>query len=200
MPNSTKTFSQKFRYWFDNLMSKGPAALIGWLGLLSLLLVIIAGIAITLSGFSPEGEESMGFIEAAWKSLMRTLDPGTMGGDTGWGFRVVMLLVTLGGIFIVSTLIGILASGISNKLDELRKGHSFVVETGHTLILGWSEKIFPIISELIIANENQKRPVIVILASKDKVEMEDEIKLRMPDTKEYTGYLPKREHYRFERS
>lgn len=164
-------------------MSRGPAALIGWLGLLSLLLVIIAGIAITLSGFSPEGEESMGFIEAAWKSLMRTLDPGTMGGDTGWGFRVVMLLVTLGGIFIVSTLIGILASGISSKLDELRKGHSFVIESNHTLILGWSEKIFPIISELIIANENQKRPVIVILASKDKVEMEDEIKIRLPDTK-----------------
>jgi hypothetical protein len=164
-------------------MSKGPAALIGWLGLLSLLLVIIAGIAITLSGFSPEGEESMGFIEAAWKSLMRTLDPGTMGGDTGWGFRAVMLLVTLGGIFIVSTLIGILASGISNKLEELRKGHSFVVESNHTLILGWSEKIFPVISELITANENQKKPVIVILASKDKVEMEDEIKLRMPVTK-----------------
>lgn len=183
MPHSKKTIGQKFRYWFDNLMSKGPAALIGWLGLLSLLLVIIAGIAITISGFSPEGEESMGFIEAAWKSLMRTLDPGTMGGDTGWGFRIVMLLVTLGGIFIVSTLIGILASGISSKLDELRKGHSFVIETGHTLLLGWSEKIFPIISELIIANENQKRPVIVILASKDKVEMEDEIKIRIPNTK-----------------
>ena len=25
---------------------------------------------------------------------MRTLDAGTMGGDAGWGFRIVMLLVT----------------------------------------------------------------------------------------------------------
>jgi voltage-gated potassium channel Kch len=92
-------------------------------------------------------------------------------------------MVTLGGLFIVSTLIGVLASGISSKLDDLRKGHSFVVEKGHTLILGWSEKIFPIISELLIANENQKNPVIVILGLKDKVEMEDEIKTKIPDTK-----------------
>lgn len=177
------SFKQKLHYKFDNLMSKGTIALIGWLGLASLLLVITAGIVITVTGLSQEDSEAPGFIEAAWESLMRTLDPGTMGGDTGWGFRIVMLCVTLGGIFIVSTLIGVLASGISNKLEELRKGHSFVVEKGHTLILGWSEKIFPIISELIIANENQKKPVIVILSAKDKVEMEEEINNKIPDTR-----------------
>lgn len=177
------SIGQKLRYRFDNLMAKGTVALIGWLGILSLMLVTAAGIVLTITGFQQTDGEALDFIEAAWESLMRTLDPGTMGGDTGWGFRIIMLCVTLGGIFIVSTLIGVLASGISNKLDELRKGHSFVVEKGHTLILGWSEKIFPIISELLIANENQKSPVIVILGSQDKVVMEDEIKARIPDTK-----------------
>ena len=183
MANNKITFSRKFRYWFDNLMAKGPSALIGWLGLLSILLVIIAGLIITFSGLAPENEEPLGFIEAVWNSLMRTLDPGTMGGDTGWGFRIVMLMVTLGGIFLVSTLIGIMANGISARLDELRKGHSFVVEKAHTLILGWSEKVFPVISELIIANENSSNAVIVILADKDKVEMEDEIKSKITNTK-----------------
>ena len=165
------------------LMSRGTIALIGWLGILSLLLVITAGVIITVTGFSPYDSESLGFIEASWKSLMRTLDPGTMGGDTGWGFRIVMLGVTLGGIFLVSALIGVLASGISSKLDELRKGHSFVIESGHTLILGWSEKIFPIISELVTANLNQRNPKIVILAPRDKVEMEDEIAAKAGDLK-----------------
>lgn len=183
MSHSNISFSQKLRYKFDNLMSKGTIALIATLGILSVALVVTAGIILTISGFSQEDAESLGFIEAAWESLMRTLDPGTMGGDTGWGFRIVMLCVTLGGIFIVSTFIGVLANGISNKLEELRKGHSFVIEKGHTLILGWSEKIFPIISELIIANSNQKNPVIVILAQKDKVEMEEEISNRISDIK-----------------
>jgi ion channel POLLUX/CASTOR len=183
MSHSNISFSQKLRYKFDNLMSKGTIALIATLGILSVALVVTAGIILTISGFSQEDAESLGFIEAAWESLMRTLDPGTMGGDTGWGFRIVMLCVTLGGIFIVSTFIGVLANGISNKLEELRKGHSFVIEKGHTLILGWSEKIFPIISELIVANSNQKNPVIVILAQKDKVEMEEEISNRISDIK-----------------
>ncbi len=161
-------------------MAAGPIALIGWLGLASLLLVLAAGFIIAIVELSQENSPVLGFGEATWESLMRTLDPGTMGGDTGWGFRVVMLSVTLGGIFIVSTLIGILSNSISNKLDELRKGHSFVVEKNHTLILGWSEKIFPIISELIIANENQKNPSVVVLAPTDKVEMEDDIKLKIP--------------------
>jgi voltage-gated potassium channel Kch len=50
------------------------------------------------------------------------------------------------------------------------------LEEGHTLILGWSPKIIHIIEELIVANENQKKPRIVILAERDKVEMEDEIR------------------------
>lgn len=177
------TLRQQIRYRFDNLMAAGPVALIAWLGLLSLLLVLTAGLIITIAEFTQDEGSALSFGEAAWDSLMRTLDPGTMGGDTGWGFRVVMLGVTLGGIFIVSTLIGILSTGIAARLDELRKGHSFVVEKNHSLILGWSEKIFPVVSELIIANENQKSPSIVILAPKDKVEMEDEIKIKIPKNK-----------------
>ncbi|MDQ3048763.1 MAG: potassium transporter TrkA [Bacteroidota bacterium] len=175
--------SEKFRYKFDNLMSKGPVAMIALLALMSLLVVVIAGIVLTMFDITPEGAEPMNFMESAWQSLMRTLDSGTMGGDMGWGFRIIAFLVTLGGIFIISTLIGVLGSGIEGKLDDLRKGRSFVIEKDHTLILGWSSKVFTIISELVIANENQKRPRIVILADKDKVEMEDEVRDKIGDMK-----------------
>lgn len=175
------SFSQKLRYRFDNLMSKGPIAMISLLAILSTLVVAVAGAVLWLFHISPEGEEPMNFVEGAWQSLMRTLDSGTMGGDAGWGFRIVAFLVTLGGIFIISTLIGVLGSGIESKLDELRKGKSFVIEKNHTLILGWSSKIFTIISELVIANENTRKPRIVILADMDKVEMEDAINSNVPN-------------------
>src|SRR5690606_24507698 len=119
------------------------------------------------------------FGEAVWESLMRTLDPGTMGTDTGTGFRAVMLLVTLGGIFVVSALIGVLNNDIANQMERLRKGRSLVLETDHTLIIGWSTQVFTILNELMIANENQPRARIVILADRDKVEMEDEIRERV---------------------
>jgi voltage-gated potassium channel Kch len=174
---------QILRYKFDNMMSKGPIAMISLLALMSLLVVAIAGAVIGLCHIAPAGEEPMGFIEGSWQSLMRTLDSGTMGGDTGWGFRIVSFFVTLGGVFIISTLIGVLGSGIEGKLEELSKGKSFVIEKDHTLILGWSSKVFTIISELVIANENQKNPRIVILADKDKVEMEDEVRNKIENLK-----------------
>ncbi len=175
------SFKQRFQYFFDNYMSKGTIALIGGLAFISLMLIGAAGFVIAVGGrlLAPEGSNPPGFLEAAWLSLMRTLDAGTMGGDAGWGFRLIMLGVTLGGIFIVSTLIGVLTAGVEGKLDELRKGRSQVLESGHTLILGWSAQVFTILSELMTANANVKNARIVILADKDKVEMEDEIRARV---------------------
>ena len=93
-----------------------------------------------------------------------------------------MMIVTFLGLVVISTLIGLVSNGILTKLDDLRKGRSFVIEEGHVLILGWSSKIFTIISELCIANENQKRGAIVILADMDKVAMEDEIRDKVGNT------------------
>ncbi|MGB3338207.1 MAG: hypothetical protein WBA73_13610 [Devosia sp.] len=170
----------RLRYEFDKSMSAGPIALIGWLAVLSVVVIVVAGAVLALLRIAPDGGEGLGFIEAMWASLMRTLDAGTMGGDTGWGFRAVMLAVTIGGIFIVSTLIGVLSSGIEGKLDELRKGRSQVLEEDHTIILNWSPSIFDIIAELVVANKSRRRPRIVIMADRDKVEMEDEISAKVP--------------------
>jgi voltage-gated potassium channel Kch len=161
-------------------MARGTPAMIGMLFVLSLLVVLFAGAIISTANFVQDGTgEPLSFGEAAWESLMRTLDSGTMGGDTGTGFRIVMLFVTLGGIFVVSSLIGVLNNAIESQMERLRKGRSRVLETNHTLILGWSAQIFTILNELMTANENQARARIVILADQDKVEMEDEIRERV---------------------
>ena len=174
------SFKQKFQYWFDNMMSRGIAAQIGLLAVFSLAIIFAVTLFVKLIGAAPE----RGFLELAWIGLMRTLDAGTMGGDTGpWTYLLSMLVVTLGGVFVVSALIGVLSAGVEDKLAELRKGHSIVLEEDHTVILGWSPQVFTIVSELVIANENQKRPAIAILADRDKVEMEEEISARVPDLK-----------------
>jgi voltage-gated potassium channel Kch len=173
----------RLRYAFDKSMAAGTIALIGWLGLVSLVIIAIAGAFLALTSIAPEGEQPMSFVEGTWASLMRTLDSGTMGGDNGWGFRIVMLLVTLAGIFVVSALIGVLSTGLEGKLDELRKGRSRVLEKEHTIIFNWSPSIFDVISELVIANESRKRPRIVVMSDKDKIEMEDEIADKVPNTR-----------------
>ncbi|HPH19911.1 MAG TPA: NAD-binding protein, partial [Haliscomenobacter sp.] len=181
MPKAT--LREKLRYRFENSLSHGPIAIIGWLALISFVVVVIAAIVLHFTGIGPAPDEKLSFAEAAWQSLMRALDSGAVGGDSGWVFRGIMLLVTIGGIFILSTLIGSISSGIDQSIEDLRKGKSMVLESNHTLILGYSSKIYSIISDLCIANENQKNPRIVILANQDKVEMEDDIRSKIPDTR-----------------
>src|SRR3954447_6989727 len=169
----------RLRYMFDNSMSSGTPALIAWLTAATFLLIMLFALILTVSGLGPSDR---GFFPDLFYNLLHALDPGTIGGDAGsWSYLLVMLALTLGGLFIVSALIGVLASGIDSKLADLRRGRSIVLEEDHTVILGWSESIFTIISELTLANESRKDPVIVILADRDKVDMEEELKVKVPE-------------------
>ena len=59
---------------------------------------------------------------------------------------------------------------------------SKVIEEDHTLILGWNEqRIIEIVRELTIANESDDDACVVILADKDKEEMDDVLRLRVKE-------------------
>ena len=175
------TLSERVRYWFDGFMAKGTIALIGLLAVATALFILVISLIVLITGRGP-GDDEAEFAETLWNSMLRTLDPGTMGGDQGPIFRILMLIITIGGLIVVASLIGIISGAFDSKVEELRKGRSRVLETEHTLILGWSPKVYPIISELIIANESRGKTAIVVLADRDKVEMEDDIRARIPKT------------------
>lgn len=180
---SKPTFQQRLRYWFDNTMSKGTKALIGWLMLITAVLVVLGAVLAVYAAPDSKGSED-GFVANLWTALKHVLDAGTVtGDDDSWTFIVMMLITTFGGIVIVSSLVGILTTGLDAKLEDLRKGRSLVVESGHTVVLGWSDQVFTVISELVEANESERRACIAILADKDKVEMEDEIRAKLDDLK-----------------
>lgn len=165
-------------------MARGTIALIASLAVLSFVVLIFFSLLVWVTGIAPEadGGGQPGFVQLMWMSLMRTLDAGTMGGDTGtWSYLFAMLGVTMGGVFIISTFIGVLTSGIEEKMDELRKGRSKVIESDHTVILGYNSQVFAIINELVIANASRPRACIVVMGEADKPEMEEEIRERVPN-------------------
>ncbi len=167
------TLGDRIRYAFDNTLSRGPTALIGWLALISLALVVLASLIIWAARLAPEDS----LMNLLWDNLMQTLDPSGIEHDAGdWPFLLTMLGVTLAGILITSTLIGILTAGLEERLDMLRQGRSRVIEENHTVILGWSERVLTILSELVQAGANLRRACVVVMGRRDKVEMENEIR------------------------
>src|SRR5919199_410626 len=149
---------QRLRYAFDNTMARGTSALVFWLVVATGILIVFFSAIVLIAGLAPKGDHH-GVIGQLFRSLLHAMDPGTIAGDAGkWPFLVAMLLLTIGGLLIVSALIGVLATGLDRKLDELRKGRS---------------------AELAIANASEKDPSVVVLADHDRVEMEDAIRAKL---------------------
>lgn len=175
------TWRDRLRYAVDEFFARGTIALILGLFAVSALIIVVIALLVVASGADADRRP---FFELIWMGLLRTLDAGTMGGDRGTaGFLGAMFLVTLGGLFVISTLIGIINTGIQGRLAELRKGRSRVIESEHTVILGWNQQVFTILAELVGANANQRGRSVVVLADRDKMEMDDEIRSRIPDTR-----------------
>jgi len=181
-PVQRHTLSQRLGYRFDAALSRGPSIVIGWLGLLTLIVIMISAVILTITRLrGVGGGERLPLGEALWQSMLRVVDAGTFAGDSGWWSRILGLLVTLAGIFIAGSLIGLIASAVDQRIEALRKGRSTVLEHGHTLILGWSERVPAIVSELVLANESLKRAAIVVLANEDKVMMEETLRDAIDD-------------------
>ncbi len=109
---------------------------------------------------------------------MRTLDSGTMGGDAGCvGFLLAMLAVTLGGIFVISTLIGVLTTGID---EQARRAAQGPLAGARDRPHGDPRLVAAGLHDHLRAGQaptrTSKSPSVVILGDHDKVEMEDEIR------------------------
>ena len=175
------TAGQKIRYWFDNLMSKGTSSLLLVLGVITAIVVVAGGLAsVALGGPDGTGAESPG--SSIWFTLMHAINTGVLAKEEGTvPYLIVMTIVTLVGIFITSFLIGTISNGIKDKVTELQRGKSHIIEEGHVVIIGFDENVTSIIEELALANRNQDDAVVVIMADADKTEMEDIIRDRVPD-------------------
>jgi ion channel POLLUX/CASTOR len=171
------TWQQRVHYAFDNTLSKGPFALVGWLALVSAVFVLTLALLATLASANPDYT----FMDTLWTILLQALAPNPVDVSAGPPlFLAFMFVVTLGGIFLVSLFIGVLTNDLDVRLQELRRGRSRVVEEDHTVILGWSQQIFSIITELAIAHQQHRRSCIVILADRSMVDMEDDLRRQAP--------------------
>jgi voltage-gated potassium channel Kch len=158
-------------------------AVILWLGAITLAAALLSSLLLSLFGVTLAGSESGAWFEESWQSLLRILDSGTMAADVGWGRRLLSLLVTIFGILIAGTLIGLIASGVEQRVEAMRRGRSTVVESGHVIVLGASPRLPEVIDQLTLANRGRKAGAIVVLADAEPSELADAVRGDVPDSR-----------------
>ncbi|KAJ9701717.1 hypothetical protein PVL29_006897 [Vitis rotundifolia] len=162
------SLNKQLAYQVDAFLSVHPYAKPLALLVATLLLICLGGLA--LFGVTVDS-----LADCLWLSWTYIADSGNHANSEGIGPRLVSVSISFGGMLIFAMMLGLVSDAISEKLDSLRKGRSEVVEQNHTLILGWSDKLGSLLNQLSIANESLDGGIVVVMAERDKEEMELDI-------------------------
>ncbi|XP_020598309.1 ion channel DMI1-like isoform X1 [Phalaenopsis equestris] len=159
---------KRIAYRVDVFFSMYPYAKLLALLFATILLIGFGGLALYAVS-----ESSLS--EALWLSWTFVADSGNHAEMVGLRPRVVSVSISSGGMLIFAMMLGLVSDAISEKVDSWRKGKCEVIEKNHILILGWSDKLGSLLKQLAIANMSIGGGVIVVLAERDKEEMEMDI-------------------------
>ncbi|MFJ2933117.1 NAD-binding lipoprotein [Streptomyces sp. NPDC087219] len=145
----------------------------GWLALVCLAVVAPAS-ALLVWTDSRSPDTVQGKVATVWRTVGQTL---RLGGEVGPPLRIVLsVLLALVSLLYVSTLVGLVTTAMTDRLTELQRGQSTVVERGHSLVLGWSEQTPTLVAELLAAHAHRRNSAVVVLADRDKLDMERELR------------------------
>lgn len=175
----------RLQYRFDNFMSGGGLSI--FLALLSLFaaaFLLMAVIRFVANLMLPD--ETVGSLtDQLWRVFLQISDAGAVAedGDSSVVNKVMGIITIFLGLVLFSSLVAFITSQFEAKLDDLRKGRSLVVEKGHTLILGFGDRVLEIVRELIVANESERDAAIVVLSAEEKDAMDDFFREQIEDTK-----------------
>lgn len=165
------TLRQRIGYRLDRWIARGLWAMIGLLFAVTVIAALIVALAAHL--WTPETAGSVW--DSLWKSSMRILDAGNVMDDyetRNLAYIVLMIVAAVVGLFVTSVLIGMVTTSVQNRLECLRRGNARVLETGHTLVLGYDEHLPTILNELAIAGEGGGKAAVVVLCERDRCELE----------------------------
>lgn len=173
-PNE-KSFKKVISYYFDNSLSKSSNFVI-----YVIILSFILGLLMTfLKDFLLLNESDV-FYENWWVNVSEILELGE--GDS-WPDRLVEFIFWVISIGITGVVIGFLSSKITMIFTKISRGKSYIIDSGHILILGWSNNLFAILKELDLANLSNGTQKVVIFADITNSKMQEDLSILKADLK-----------------
>ena len=153
-------------------MSKGSLELIKLLTIVTFFVILLVGFILLISGLS----EEEGVLPAFWDSFSTIINAWMPSSDEGGiGYLILMAVAALIGLLVTSVLIGIISSGIEEKIISLRRGNSRVLEKGHIVVIGFYPGEYTLLQQLVLAAGSE--PCCIVVAGEmERDEMEQYIR------------------------
>ncbi|WP_157150327.1 CASTOR/POLLUX-related putative ion channel [Brachyspira sp. SAP_772] len=140
-----KEILKYFKYRIDRMLNKGLFYQLMLLVCVIIIILLIVSAFIILIFDYP-------IKDAFWDSLMQFIDTGNISSvDGSFGLVITFLMVTFIGVCGWGSLIAMINKALQDRINNLSKGNAFIMEKGHSIILGYGEEALTIIEEFLIA-------------------------------------------------
>jgi hypothetical protein len=176
-------FSDRVHYLFDRWIEK-PTSRQLFLAMLLILLIFGNGLAyyFTRDTFFPIQEDGADSIvvkktysDCLWAAWTYMADAGTHSDESSPAARAISAFIAMSGFFFIATVVGFVVDTVRETMSALKKGKSMVIEQGHVLILGWTDRCPALLREIALACESEGGGTVVILSELDKSLLEAEM-------------------------
>lgn len=167
-----RAIKNHINYWLEKKMANGTYSMIKMLTIVTLSIVMLLAIMMALLDIG-DGD---GFFSLFWDLLATAINAWMPYSEDGQvSYVLLSSLVAIMGLFLTSTLIGIISSFIEEKLENLRNGTATIFEKNHTVIIGYNLLEHQLLNQIII-NTGKKKRVIVICTNNEKDELLDDLR------------------------
>lgn len=168
------TLKQRIAYWFENRISDSPMSLVRIMSIVTIVLAAIVALIITYIGLVDKSD----YFYTFWDTLASSINawmPYSEDVDFNTKHIILTSIAAIFGLFFTSFLIGVISNSLEEKIEEIKKGNTKVLEEDHVVILGFIPGDYTLLNELINSS-NGKRITIVIAGENDKLTAESLIR------------------------
>ena len=163
------------KYSFNKAFEKDLVYLIIFFLFLSFIgVTVISTLIFVLQEFGVLSENNF-YTETLWQGFRLFFDQNaifTLGDRNTFLDYFFKFNITIFGILIFSSVIGIVTNLISNRIEELRTGKTKIEEENHIIFFNFSRRLIPLLTELCKAYENEKQSFVVVSNEEPLVVME----------------------------
>jgi hypothetical protein len=178
LASSTKDFNEWIQFKvYEFLASDGLVKLFGF--------SVASGILVAVGAWmlrAADGEDAPSWTASLYQSygiLNNVPGADVVGASEKKTLETVINLIWLTGLLTFSILVGLVTSAVENGLENALAGTHRVVAKDHIVMLNWGDKTASMLRQMEAAVEDgtlSKSTPVVILAQRDKVEMDDQVK------------------------
>lgn len=168
---SGPTRSEKFAYDFDVWYTSDPMAEVYMLAAVNGFFCALLFFAFWLTGSLTDLSGFEWFSEMLWMSWGQLSGKAPKARDPDgwlWPTRAVRTFAAFAGMFAFSLIVGFIKSALKARLKNLKLGKGRVFEKNFSMVIGWNDRMLPLIEQLTLANESSGGGVVVVLAPKSK--------------------------------